>query len=73
VGVDRPDVDEVTNVKTIIEAPTDLLERCMRQAQQESTTLRAVIEEGLRLVLRARAQRRHPSSAYRNCRCVTHW
>jgi hypothetical protein len=45
----------------------------MRQAQQESTTLRAVIEEGLRLVLRARAQRRHPSSAYRNCRCVTHW
>jgi hypothetical protein len=73
VGVDRPDVDEVTNVKTTIEVPSDLLGRSKRLAQQEGTTLQVLIEEALRLVLRARAQRRHPSSAYRNCRCVTHW
>jgi hypothetical protein len=47
----------VTDVKTTVELPSDLLERCMRQAQLEGTTLRAFIEEGLHLVLRARAQR----------------
>ena len=44
-------------MKTTIEVQDDLLERSKRLAQQEGTTLRAVIEEGLRLALRARAQR----------------
>jgi hypothetical protein len=53
-----PDTGESTDVKTTVEVPSELLERCMRQAQQEGTTLRAVIEEGLHLVLRARAKKR---------------
>jgi len=48
----------VTLMKTTIEVRDDLLERGKRLARQEGTTLRAVIEEGLQLALRARAQRR---------------
>ena len=47
-----------THMKTTIEVQDDLLERSKRLARQEGTTLRAVIEEGLQLALRARAQRR---------------
>jgi hypothetical protein len=43
-------------MKTTIEVQDDLLERSKRLARQEGTTLRAVIEEGLQLALRARAQ-----------------
>ena len=45
-------------MKTTIEVQDDLLERSKRLARQEGTTLRAVIEEGLQLALRARAQKR---------------
>jgi hypothetical protein len=44
-------------MKTTIEIQDELLERSKRLARQEGTTLRAVIEEGLQLALRARAQR----------------
>jgi hypothetical protein len=51
-------------MKTTIEVQDDLLERSKRLARQEGTTLRAVIEEGLQLALRARDQqkRRQPFS-----------
>jgi len=45
-------------MKTIIEVQDDLLERSKRVARQEGTTLRAIIDEGLQLALRARAQKR---------------
>ena len=45
-------------MKTTIEVQDDLLERSKRLARQEGTTLRAVIEEGLQLALRARDQKR---------------
>jgi hypothetical protein len=45
-------------MKTTIEIQDELLERSKRPARQEGTTLRAVIEEGLQLTLRARAQKR---------------
>jgi hypothetical protein len=44
-------------VKTTIELPEDLLERSKRLARKEGSTLRALIEEGLRLAIRAREQR----------------
>ena len=44
-------------MKTTIEVQDDLLDRCRRLARQEGTSLRAVIEEGLQLALRARARR----------------
>jgi hypothetical protein len=49
-------------MKTTIEVQDDLLARSKRLARQEGTTLRAVIEEGLQLALRARDQqkRRQP-------------
>jgi len=43
-------------MKTTIEVQDDLLERSKRLARQEGTTLRAVIEEGLQLALRARSE-----------------
>jgi hypothetical protein len=43
-------------MKTTIEIQDELLERSKRLARQEGTTLGAVIEEGLQLALRARAQ-----------------
>ena len=45
-------------MKTTIEIQDALLERSKRLARQEGTTLRAVIEEGLQLALRARDQQR---------------
>jgi hypothetical protein len=50
-----------THMKTTIEVQDDLLERAKRTAQREGTTLRALIEEGMRLVLRARARRGGPA------------
>jgi hypothetical protein len=60
INVCTPAPDEVTNVKTAVEVPSNLLERCMRQAQQEGTTLQVLIVEGLRLALRARTESRPP-------------
>lgn len=43
-----------THMKTTIEISNDLLARTRKLAQREGTTLRALMEEGLRLALRAR-------------------
>jgi len=45
-------------MKTTIELSDDLLERTRSTARREGTTLRALVEEGLHLALRARAPRR---------------
>lgn len=45
-------------MKTTIELPDDLLERCKAVARRENSTLKALVEEGLRLALRSRARRR---------------
>jgi len=45
-------------MKTTIELPDDLLERSKVVARRENSTLKALIEEGLRLALRARTRRR---------------
>jgi Bacterial antitoxin of type II TA system, VapB len=42
-------------MKTTLDLPDDLLARARRAAQREGTTLRALVEEGLQLSLRARA------------------
>jgi hypothetical protein len=44
-------------MKTTLELPDELLERTRSVARREGTTLRALVEEGLQLALRARAQR----------------
>ena len=44
-------------MKTTIELPDELLERARHLARQEGTTLRAVLEEGLHLALRARQRK----------------
>jgi hypothetical protein len=44
-------------MKTTIDLPDDLLERSRKVARREGATLRALIEEGLRLALRARERR----------------
>lgn len=44
-------------MKTTIELPDDLLDRTRAVARREGATLKALIEEGLRLALRAREQR----------------
>lgn len=43
-------------MKTTIELPDDLLERGKAVARRENSTLKALIEEGLRLALRERAR-----------------
>lgn len=48
----------VAQMKTTIELPDDLLERCTAVARRENSTLGALVEEGLRLALRSRARRR---------------
>ena len=48
----------VTHMKTTIELPDDLLERSKAVARRENSTLKALIEEGLRLALRARIRKR---------------
>ncbi|HOW46370.1 MAG TPA: hypothetical protein P5163_00230 [Rubrivivax sp.] len=45
-------------MKTTIELPDDLLERSKAVARRENSTLKALIEEGLRLALRARTRKR---------------
>ena len=45
-------------MKTTIELPDDLLERGKAVARRENSTLKALIEEGLRLALRARMRKR---------------
>ncbi len=47
-----------SHMKTTIELPDDLLERSKAVAKLENSTLRALVEEGLRLALRARMRRR---------------
>jgi hypothetical protein len=44
--------DELPSMKTTIEIADDLLERAQHLAQKEKTTLRALTEHGLRLVLK---------------------
>jgi hypothetical protein len=48
----------VTHMKTTIELPDDLLERGKAVARRENSTLKALIEEGLRLALRERTRKR---------------
>lgn len=45
-------------MKTTIDLPDDLLERCKAVARRENSTLKALLEEGLRLALRTRSRRR---------------
>lgn len=45
-------------MKTTIELPDELLERSKAVARRENSTLKALIEEGLRLALRARTRKR---------------
>lgn len=52
----------LTHMKTTIELPDDLLERSKAVARRENSTLKALIEEGLRLALRAR--RRKPAAPF---------
>lgn len=49
-------------VKTTVEISDDLLKRSHRLAKREGTTLRAILEEGLRLALKARQTRRRPEA-----------
>jgi hypothetical protein len=45
-------------MKTTIELPNDLLERSKAVARSENSTLKALVEEGLRLAPRARTRKR---------------
>ena len=45
-------------MKTTVELPDDLLERSKAVARRENSSLKALIEEGLRMALRARQQSR---------------
>lgn len=49
-----------TRMKTTIELPDPLLERAKRLAARDSTTLRELVEAGLRHVLKERAARAAP-------------
>ena len=44
-------------MKTTVELPDDLVERGKAVARRENSSLRALVEEGLRRALRARARR----------------
>ncbi len=48
----------VTHMKTTIELPDELLERTKAVARRENSTLKALMEEGLRLALRSRNRKR---------------
>lgn len=45
-------------MKTTVDLPDDLLERSKATARRENSTLKALIEEGLRMALRARSRKR---------------
>ncbi|HET7133695.1 MAG TPA: type II toxin-antitoxin system VapB family antitoxin [Gammaproteobacteria bacterium] len=45
-------------MKTTVEISDDLLKRSQRLAKLRGTTLRAIVEEGLQLALKAHRQRR---------------
>ncbi len=45
-------------MKTTVELPDDLLERSKAVARRENSTLKALLEEGLRLALRSRSRKR---------------
>lgn len=49
----------VTHMKTTVEVTDELLDRAKEAAQRDGTTLRSLVEEGLRLVVE---KRRRPSS-----------
>ncbi len=49
-------LDMVTHMKTTIDIPDPLLEQAKKVAADERTTVRALIEQGLRQVLAARTQ-----------------
>lgn len=49
----------VTHMKTTVEISDPLLEEAKKVAADESTTLRELVEAGLRAVLRERRERRH--------------
>lgn len=50
-------------MKTTIDLPDDLLERTKQIARREGSTLRALVEEGLRLAIRERE--RGPDAPFR--------
>ncbi len=52
-------------MKTTIELPDDLLERSKALARRENSSLRALIEEGLHLALRARSRKAEGSFSVR--------
>jgi hypothetical protein len=52
-------------MKTTIELPDELLARSRKLARREGTTLKSLIEEGLRLALRARERKRAPTVVVR--------
>lgn len=47
-----------SHMKTTIQIPDGLLQEAQRVAQQENTTLKALVEQGLRRILAERKQRR---------------
>jgi hypothetical protein len=51
-------------MKTTIELPDDLLERGKAVARRENSTLKALIEEGLRLALRERTRSRKRAAPF---------
>ena len=51
-------------MKTTIELPDDLLERGKAVARRENSTLKALIEEGLRLALRERTRSRKHAAPF---------
>ncbi len=51
-------------MKTTIELPDDLLERSKAVARRENSTLKALIEEGLHLALRARTRSRKRAAPF---------
>lgn len=52
-----------THMKTTVELSDDLLQRSRRLAQREGSTLRALLEDGLRLALKAR-ERSAPAAPF---------
>ena len=49
-----------THMKTTIEIGSGLLREAKRAASREGTTLRALVEEGLRVALESRRKRKRP-------------